>query len=177
MTPLPAHRRLAFREHLTRQVARAMERGPLPLTAALADDVPLPAAVDATLGAACATCQGHCCRLGGVRAYLWPERMRRYLAEHPTQSPEEAVDAYMAYMQATTITDSCVFHGETGCTLPREMRSDTCNRFLCGALYELQRALPGDGSARAFVAAAEGREVRNAAFIDAGVRRTVDVAQ
>jgi hypothetical protein len=127
----------------------------------------------ATLGAACATCRGFCCRNGGERAYLSAERMQRYMTEHPTLAPDAVVDAYLQHVPERTTAGSCVYHGPQGCALPREMRSDTCNRFYCGALYDLRRVLPADGSRRVFVVAAAGRWIEGAAFVDGGVRRAV----
>ena len=31
---------------------------------------------------------------------------------------------------------SCIFHGEHGCGLARELRSDTCNNYFCGPMHE-----------------------------------------
>ena len=36
---------------------------------------------------------------------------------------------------------SCVYHTDIGCSLPRNMRADTCNEFLCDTLIELDRLL------------------------------------
>jgi len=47
----------------------------------------------------------------------------------------------MAYTGKKTFVNSCVYHTQTGCCLPRIMRSDTCNEFLCDTLIELDRLL------------------------------------
>lgn len=166
-TRLPAARRRAFGEHVARQIAVAFERGPDDTPPVQTDPPPTPE-VAAALGAACATCRGHCCRHGGERAYLGPEAMQRYIAAHPDHGPEDVQRAYLAHVGTRTVTGSCVYHGARGCTLPREMRSDTCNRFFCGPLYDLKRALATDGPPRAFLASAEGSEVGRTRFIGAG---------
>ncbi len=47
----------------------------------------------------------------------------------------------MEHLGTKTFVDSCVYHTKTGCCLPRTMRSDTCNEFLCDTLIELDRQL------------------------------------
>jgi hypothetical protein len=79
-----------------------------------------------------------------------------------------AVAAYVARVPAATVPGSCVFHGADGCGLPREMRSDTCNRYLCDGLVELRaelgrRAAAGAPARAAYVAVVEdGRVTRGA---------------
>jgi hypothetical protein len=46
-------------------------------------------------------------------------------------------------LPAESVLDSCVYHSATGCSLPRELRSETCNRHLCGKLKNLQATRPG----------------------------------
>ena len=165
-TRLPAPRRKAFAANLARQIALAFERGPDAAPPVETDAPPAPD-VAAALGAACATCRGHCCRHGGERAYLGADRMQRHLAEHPEHGPDDVLNAYLVHVGRHTIDGSCVYHGARGCTLPREMRSDTCNRFYCGPLHDLKRALATDGPPRAFLASAEGSEVGRTRFIGA----------
>jgi hypothetical protein len=35
-----------------------------------------------------------------------------------------------------SVERSCVFHGEQGCALPRELRSHTCNSYFCRPMRE-----------------------------------------
>ena len=84
------------------------------------------------LDQACARCRGHCCRNGGEEAYLTEDTIRRYLHEHPGTRPLDLLEAYLARVGHETFEGSCIFHGPTGCTLSREMRSDTCNGYFCG---------------------------------------------
>lgn len=89
----------------------------------------------------CSICRGVCCNTGGKNAYIKKETILRYLSEHPDQTQGQVLAAYMAYLGKKTFANSCVYHTKTGCCLPRAMRSDTCNEFLCDTLIELDRQL------------------------------------
>jgi len=90
---------------------------------------------------ACAVCRGVCCNTGEKNAYIKKETILRYISGRPDQTPGHVLDEYMAYTGKKTFVNSCVYHTQTGCCLPRIMRSDTCNEFLCDTLIELDRLL------------------------------------
>jgi len=90
----------------------------------------------------CACCGGGCCSQGGERAYLKPETIHRILRTNRGWQPEQLVDLYLARLAPETIADSCVNQTATGCGLPREMRSDTCNNFYCPSLRNWAAAVP-----------------------------------
>jgi len=90
---------------------------------------------------ACAVCRGVCCTTGGKNAYIKKETILRYMHRHPDQKPEQVLAAYMDHLGKKTFIDSCVYHTVIGCSLPRNMRADTCNEFLCDTLIELDRLL------------------------------------
>jgi hypothetical protein len=181
VTNLPQRRRDALRDHVTRLLSQATVgrrappaagegTGAAPQTSA----APAPA-VQAVLGRACAQCKGFCCRDGGDYAYLTVDTLRRYLAAHPEQRPREVLAAYLACLGNKTSLGSCVYHGPQGCTLPREMRSDTCNDFFCPELRGFQNGLPGTGPVQGFFVSANDGGIRAAAFIDEEETRTVEV--
>ena len=87
---------------------------------------------------ACSLCMGGCCCIGEEHAFLKKETILRYLSGNPHQKPEEVLDAYMAYLPEKTFEDSCVNHKETGCSLPRNMRSHVCNDYACDSLDRLR---------------------------------------
>jgi hypothetical protein len=91
-------------------------------------------------GRLCAFCGGGCCTLGGEQAYLGADTMRRFMDAHPALSNEEVLSAYLGRVAARTRSGSCINHTATGCTLPRAMRSDICNRFACEPLARLEAA-------------------------------------
>jgi hypothetical protein len=50
------------------------------------------------------------------------------------------------------VAGSCINHGATGCSLPREMRSDTCNDYFCNPMRAWQaRCASGERPLGAFV--------------------------
>ena len=122
----------------------------------------------ALLGQGCATCGGACCTRGGTHAFLSAAALRGTAAEHTQGDTGVALELlYTGYLPATHYEGSCVFHGERGCTLPRAIRSDTCNRYLCGELTALSRALTGAPGERAVVGAATWSSLERVAVIDA----------
>jgi hypothetical protein len=140
-TALPARRRRLFREHLETILARLAQtpvssRTPLPPDER-ADAVQFHAEAPAA-GAACATCRGYCCHGGGVKAYLNDETLQRFAEAHPSLDRKQIVRAYVSRLPKRSMKDSCVFHGEQGCTLGRDMRAAICNNYHCAGLLKLQ---------------------------------------
>ena len=101
---------------------------------------PPASAVEALERAACASCRGLCCRHGEPHAFLRPATVRRTLKLHPGWTAAQALEAYLSFIPAESTAGSCIYHGSRGCALPRAMRSDVCNRYLCDDLERLQKA-------------------------------------
>ncbi len=165
---LPRRRGRAFRAHVRRVARLAFDtRASAPPPGASPPGAPPapPAAGEAPfVGAACAACGGRCCRMGGERAYLTADTLRRWFAEHPGAGVRAAAAAYAAHLPAASLDGSCVYHTPGGCALPRALRSDTCNRYECDGLTELreayaERAAHGRPLRRAFLAVVEEGEV------------------
>jgi hypothetical protein len=179
---LPQRRRGAFRETLKRLIGKASAPPAASSTGAArppkaVDPVLAPAPeVQAVLNRACALCQGFCCGNGGNHAYLTVETIARYMAQHPDQRPDDVVAAYLGQVADETVEGSCIFHQRGGCGLPREMRSDTCNRFFCASLKAFQQGLTGRDPARGFFAATEGGTILAAVFCDANESRPVPLS-
>jgi hypothetical protein len=89
--------------------------------------------------ALCGVCGGGCCTLGGDSAHLDANTLRRVLAAQPRLQAADLVAAYLDRVPAQGQLGSCINHSRQGCSLPRDWRSDTCNRFACGALAQLQQ--------------------------------------
>lgn len=121
----------------------------------------------AALGQACASCRGHCCLTGGDHAYLDSTDVERFWATRPKASAASIVRAYVAALPERTYSGSCVFHATGGCTLPREMRGNLCNVFLCDGTRELRRRLEESGAREAFVVATKDSELLRATHVDA----------
>lgn len=95
--------------------------------------------------AACAACGGRCCRLGATHtAFLTADTLRRVARSRPGETGRaQLLSLYLAHVGPTHAEGSCVFHGDAGCRLPRSLRSDTCNRWMCG---DLRRLLDAGGT-------------------------------
>lgn len=132
-------RREAYREHLRKIIAEA---------ATATSPATKPASTQYEAGTTalsahlCEMCGGGCCVRGGDTAYLAADTIRRYMAQHPLLQPEEVLLAYMARLADHTEAESCINHTVKGCGLSREMRSDTCNDYMCPSLIEVQRERP-----------------------------------
>ncbi len=58
---------------------------------------------------------------------------------------------------------SCIFHGKSGCTLDRSMRSDVCNSYYCGGLQAYMSG--GGGAVPTIVIAGEGDRLRTSPIL------------
>lgn len=134
--PLPEERRAAFAVNVGAALDRALDDPDRPAP----ESPESPAGRSTLIGSACAACRGSCCRHGAEHAYLYPDHFRRYLRNHPGTDPKELLAAYLSRLPAEAYHDSCVYHTAAGCALPREMRSNLCNTFLCGGLADLLEA-------------------------------------
>jgi hypothetical protein len=135
-TPLPAERRETFRVNVAAALDRALQDPDRPVP-----EHPESAGRFASLvGSACGACRGSCCRHGGEHAFLYPDHFRRYLRLHPGADPQQLLADYLSRLPSESYHDSCVYHTVTGCALPRELRSNLCNTFLCGGLADLMEA-------------------------------------
>ncbi len=160
MAALPAAVRAAHLRHL-----QALVQSPP------ADDDDLPAADPApdmpVTARVCGFCAGRCCQLGGHRhAFLRRQQLLRWVAARPGTTLAEAAADYAQRLPRRHVAGSCVYHGPQGCVLPREMRADICNTYLCEPLKAAQqraREAPADGSVLAMACAAG---VLRAAWVD-----------
>ncbi|QDV42142.1 hypothetical protein Enr13x_19850 [Stieleria neptunia] len=104
----------------------------------------------AILGNGCAVCRGHCCFQGRGHAFIHVDTVLGYMERHPDQRPRDVLQAYVSRIGPKAYEDSCVYHAENGCTLPRDMRSKVCNGYLCKGLDEILDRLQ-DSSPEVFV--------------------------
>ena len=135
-------------------------------------DPPLDEPSPAIAGELCALCRGRCCRLGlqGL-AFLEPRDLRGWLAQRPGATWADAVDHYLGFVAPVHLQASCLYHGEAGCTLPRERRSEVCNQFGC-TTFEQLRDLAGSSPEQVVVVGIAGAHVtRGAAMLSASGRR------
>lgn len=95
---------------------------------------------DACVGedAVCAFCAGKCCFLGVKNAFIDQETIRRYRSYQPKASPVQIIHAYLSYIPDRSYENSCIYHTQTGCCLPRNMRADICVSWRCVTLNRLR---------------------------------------
>ncbi len=136
VVPLPEERRAAFATNIRAAIDRALDDPDRPVPESPEDSE----AQAPLIRGACSACRGSCCTQGGEHAFLYPDHFRRFLRNHPERSRDELVADYLARVPAESVQDSCVYHRDTGCALPRELRANLCNSFLCGDLTELLEA-------------------------------------
>jgi hypothetical protein len=117
-------------------------------------------------GQLCAWCRGRCCRLGlQGHAYLEARDLRAWLARQDGASWVDAVEHWLAFVGSEHLHGSCLFHGPQGCSLPRERRSDVCNRFECATLEQARDV--SEPQAVAVVGIVDARAIRGAASVSA----------
>lgn len=150
LVPLPAAERAEQARHLQALVAE-LERAPV----TAAGDPP-PATTEPLTQGLCTFCRGRCCRYGrGHHAFITTALLQRWLQHHPGATPQQAADDYLARVPRRHVENSCLHHGAQGCTLPREMRSDICNRYACDGLVQAADR-EAAGAPQGLVAAMEG---------------------
>jgi len=89
---------------------------------------------------ACRACRGHCCAKGGNDAYLDENAIRQAWARHPRLSRRGLMQLYLDAIPDKAFADSCIFHAEQGCSLPRSLRAPVSGAYLCGPLERLAKA-------------------------------------
>lgn len=123
---------------------------------------------DASLLAVCRTCRGSCCKWGEDHAYLTRANLRRLKSEQKFANLETLLEAYLQRVPDSAYSDSCIYQGPQGCVLPRHMRSETCNRYICYPLKQLGQGFEGPGYAQLAVAETEASEDDRVLLLDNG---------
>lgn len=119
--------------------------------------------------ALCAHCAGGCCANGGSQAaFVGAATLRRWLNEHPDSTVDDAIADYLSYLPAEHVEGHCRFQAASGCTLPREKRSDICNRYRCTSLSQLGAALQRDPDAAAVVITRDNHRLEAAVLFQHG---------
>ena len=155
-TPMPMlpQRVRRIREHLVRSLRdlRTMKRSEY--NASPLRPEPMGFAGTVTR-AACALCQGFCCKGGGEHAYLDARNLARVRQARPELEARAVIRLYVERVPAEGYDGSCVFHGKQGCTLDRSLRSDVCNSYFCNGLRDFVATADGVSSV---VVAGEGAD-------------------
>ena len=155
----------ALREHLM-----ALEDDP-PLAARADDEPGSTSPLDAPL---CTLCRGRCCRFGlDGHAFLEAPQLRAWLAGHPGAAWADAVDHYLGLVAPEHLHSSCLFHARDGCRLPREQRSDVCNRFACNVLEQARQVAGPAADAVVVVGIVASHALSGAAVVSAQGNRVL----
>jgi hypothetical protein len=107
---------------------------------------------------ACSVCKGWCCKSGGDHAYLDERSMVRVRRAREELDARAVLRLYIERVPAIGYDGSCVFHGASGCTLDRSLRSDVCNSYFCTTLGNY--VTNGGATSGVVVIAGEGDETR-----------------
>lgn len=86
----------------------------------------------------CTICRGGCCAAGNNHAYLSATTILNSILNETLISKQEIKARYLSLLPESVITNSCINHTQTGCALPRELRSDICNGYYCNPLENFQ---------------------------------------
>ncbi len=191
-TELPEDSRDAFLEKLRGTIARAfgepVRDNDAPMSAeaesARQDALwALPASLPELpeiLGASCGTCRGECCTAGGTHGFLHEDsitRVRAHLADDGVVVTADSLEAlYASHLPVRHYRGSCVYHTTAGCALPRALRSNLCNRYVCGGLAQLTRALVAADEPVAYVASADSVHLRRVALVSGQGARTLPLS-
>jgi hypothetical protein len=135
---LPAERRAAFEAHLARIASEGFATARPEDHWSPDDGCERGAPEPGPVVAACATCKGSCCRLGGPQmAFLTLRDVCRFRLTDANPTPEGFVARYLGHLPPASVTGACVFQGATGCTVPRAERAQICNSFRCMGVHKL----------------------------------------
>ncbi|MBD9357898.1 hypothetical protein [Methylomonas albis] len=126
-----------------------------------------PPAMLSRLGQVCAICRGFCCFHGAAHnAFLDHKTLLRFVTEKPELELYDAVEIYLDYLPSQHYFNACLYQGEQGCTLPREMRANICNDYQCGGLRTARERFATNSDNRAFVVVRHDHKIQRAAFIN-----------
>lgn len=168
--PTPQRRRETLRRRLERLVQGSE---PDRATAITWEEPQIPQSAVPLLQAACTSCRGFCCQNGNDHAYLSLSTIQRVRAARPELSDDEIVEAYISRVGERSYAGSCIYHQPTGCALPREMRSDTCNNFFCDPMRAVIAGAAAAPAAPVLLVSLESDAIRAAVAFDGDQVRTV----
>ncbi|MGZ4957896.1 MAG: hypothetical protein ACXV7J_01475 [Methylomonas sp.] len=160
-----AHRR--YLEQIVQEAAELHDAGVAPAeTSATTCGVSPAQANLAVLGAACGLCGGYCCNTGGNTAWLEPDSIVRLFGAISAVDWNAIVENYLSHLPEISFENSCIYHAENGCSLPKNIRSGVCNQYLCRGLAEVAHAVSAVPY-RCVAATLAGSRIDEMALVDA----------
>lgn len=165
LVPVPAARMEAFKSHLREVIEEAFAA---PDEVVAGHDFDRQARAENPINAAgCATCQGFCCRQGkNAQAFIGVGTILGHRALWPELTADIVYDNYVAALPDLAVEDACVFQGHQGCTLPRAIRSDTCNAFHCRELENAEERAAEEPERKVAIVGCDADGAHNFATLD-----------
>ena len=148
LTNLTDRRKRKFRDHLTSKLAEAnsnleLWEGYLVKNRARLekhdDQFDKLSGLEDQVGRVCAHCRGGCCGAGHDTGFVDALLLRRVMKDKPEMRPREIYQTYMDCLPHKSIDGSCLFHTNLGCNLPRLLRSEVCNSYLCESVVDYMK--------------------------------------
>jgi hypothetical protein len=119
--------------------------------------------------ALCAHCAGNCCAGGAQQAaFVDHTTLQTWVQAHPGHSLQDAFADYLSRLPDEHIAGQCCYQSAVGCSLPRDLRADTCNRYRCETLDTLGQHLSCDPDGPAVVLTWDWARLQSAGLFQAG---------
>lgn len=119
------------------------------------------------LAKSCATCRGHCCVTGGMTfSFINKSTIAKYITHNPDVIQGDIVEANISHIPERSYQNSCVYHSDSGCSLPNPMRATICNSYFCKSLLFLQEQMQADSSTKVYAAATSDKNIVRTALYD-----------
>lgn len=154
-------RQAAFRSHLDMVLEQGFAAEPAAIDEYESQNVmdeEAGGALRERLGEVCAVCRGDCCVNGREHAFVDVDTVRYQRYRQSEITKDQLRRQYVDHLPSESYDGSCVFHGASGCMLPRSIRGVTCNRFFCEPLYELRIDLRREPSTEILVISVDEQE-------------------
>ncbi len=120
---------------------------------------------------ACTTCGGYCCQNGKDHAFLSAEDIALQMIRDPDLNDEQLFEQYIDRLPQEIHTNSCVFHARNGCALEREIRSDTCNGFICDGINDHRKLASENRHLECLSVSVDRDQIVRIGYIDKGGER------
>lgn len=136
---VPRERRRRYLRHLIDIIGQAFDQrlqaGAVPAGASSSEQtVSADVAYGPISGQLCAVCRGGCCTRGQDHGFLQPESIQRLLLRQANLSGRQVLRIYLHHVPKASLRGGCINQTEQGCNLPRDLRSQACNNFMCSAM-------------------------------------------
>ena len=124
-------------------------------------------ATETILGKVCQLCEGYCCYHGAKNnGFVNEDTLTVFIERHPDYTQKEVLSAFCEAIPNEHYSHSCLYHTNTGCALPRHMRSKTCNTYECNGIRDSRVEINKSGHHRVFAVARQNDVINSGVFVD-----------